>query len=108
MNVEIALGSFYHQKDEDRLFRAFEENSAVTKVEGAGVNLILSIEMKKLNTEELKDLIALLFRYQIPLAPLYFLADRKRFSWLNDPTKYWFDSLFDKTKRARSRMYIGR
>src|SRR5450830_749147 len=101
MDVEIALGFFYHKKDEYRLFRAFEENKAVTKVEGAGVNLIISIEMKKLNKEELKDLIALLFRYQIPLAPFYLLADRKRFSWLNDPTKYWFDSLFDKAKRTR-------
>jgi hypothetical protein len=107
MDVEIALGSFYTQKDEDRFFQALKENKAIKKMEGAGVNLIVSLEMKKLSNDELKDFLALLYRYQIPLAPLYFLADRKRFSWLNDSKKYWFDSLFDETKRTRSRLYGG-
>ncbi|QJQ00945.1 hypothetical protein [Herbaspirillum rubrisubalbicans] len=61
MDVEIALGTFYHSRDEDRLFRGFEKNRAIKKVEGVGRNLILSIEMKKLNREELSDLFSLLF-----------------------------------------------
>ncbi|WP_254426917.1 hypothetical protein [Herbaspirillum sp. VT-16-41] len=108
MDVEIALGNFYHPRDEDRLFRGFEENRAIKKVEGVGRNLILSIEMKKLNREELSDLFSLLFRYQIPLAPFYFLAEKKRFSWINNPAAYWFDSLFDKTKRTRPRFCIDK
>lgn len=104
MDVEIALGRFFSQKDEGRFFQALKENKAITNMEGAGVNLIVSLEMKKLSNGELKDFLAVLYRYQTPLAPLYFLADRKRFSWLNDSRKYWFDSLFDETKRTRSRL----
>lgn len=44
MDVEIALGTFYHSRDEDRLFRGFEENRAIKRWKALGA--ILSSALK--------------------------------------------------------------
>jgi len=108
MDVEIALGCFYSQGDERRFFEGLNEIEAIKSVNGVGVNLIVSIEMRLLNKEALRELMALLWRYGIPLAPLYQLAERKKYAWLNDERGYWHQSLFDIKTRARSRVYSSK
>lgn len=105
MDIEIALGCFYSQGDERRFFQGLKEIKAIKNIEGVGVNLIIGIEMRLLTKDALKELIALLWRYGIPLSPLYLLAERKKFAWLNDERGYWYKSLFDVTTRVRSRVY---
>ncbi len=105
MDVEIALGCFYSQGDERRLFQGLNEIKAIRSVKGVGVNLIISLEMRLLSKDALRELMALLWRYGIPLAPFYFLAERKKFAWLNDERGYWYKSLFDISVRTRSRKY---
>lgn len=105
MDIEIALGRFYSQGDERRLFQGLNEIGPVKSVKGAGVNLIISLEMRSLSKNTLKELMALLHRYAIPLAPFYFLAEGKRFAWLNDERAYWHKSLFDMSTRTRLRIY---
>jgi hypothetical protein len=94
MIVRIALGSFYSRGDERRLFMGFKEIAAIRSVQGVGRDLILDIEVAGLTKEAMRELMALLWRYGIPLVPLRAFADRKRFAWLNDPQGYWFGAMF--------------
>jgi hypothetical protein len=94
MIVQITLGSFYSIGDERRLFQGFAEIPAIRGVQGVGRDLLLNIEIGALNKEGMRELLALLWRYGIPLAPLRPLADKKKFAWLNETQGYWHSDLF--------------
>ena len=94
MTVFLRLQVFYSQGDESRLFAALEAFAAVCKIRGVGRGIDVKLDIRRLSRESLRDLIALLYRYRIPLRPLGVLADRRRFAWLNDPLKYWHRSMF--------------
>jgi hypothetical protein len=94
MIVKIALGSFYSKGDERRLFMGFKEIAAIRSVQGVGRDLLLDIEVARLNQDAMRELLALLWRYGIPIAPLRSFAERKKFSWLNDSQGYWYSAMF--------------
>lgn len=94
MILKIALGSFYSRGDERRLFFGFKEISAISSVEGIGRDLLLDIEIDVLDKESMRELLALLWRYQIPLAPLRVFAEKQKFAWLKDEQGYWYGQMF--------------
>ncbi|WP_162898973.1 hypothetical protein [Ralstonia solanacearum] len=94
MEIEIELTSFYSSGDESRFFKGLEEISAIKGFAGSGRGLRVSLDMRSLGQESLRDLIALLWRYQISLEPLALLAQRKKFIWLQDKRSYWHKSMF--------------
>ena len=94
MIVEIALGSFYSRGDERRLFQGFEEIAAIEDARGVGRNLLLTIKVGSLNKDSMCELLALLWRYGIPLIPLRSFAEKSKFAWLNDGQGYWYSSMF--------------
>jgi hypothetical protein len=94
MILEIALGSFYSRGDERRLFVGFKEISAIRSVKGVHRDLLLDIEVAALNKEAMRELLALLRRYEIPLAPLRVFAKKNKFAWLNDEQGYWHNEMF--------------
>ena len=94
MILQMALCSFYSQGDERRLFQGFKEIAAIRNVQGVGRDLLLDIEVAALNKEATRELIALLWRYGIPLKPLRALAEKKKYVWLNDAQGYWHSAMF--------------
>ena len=94
MILSIALGSFYSRGDERRLFMGFKDIAAIRRVQGVGRDLQLDIEVAALSKEAVRELVALLWRYGIPLAPLRAIAGKKKFAWLNGPQGYWHDAMF--------------
>jgi hypothetical protein len=98
LQIEINLGRFYALSDERRLFQGFDDIAAITELRGVGRNLLVDIDLRRLSKDDLLDLIALLQRYGIPLAPLSDLATKKRFSWLNDPETYFYPSMFKSSR----------
>lgn len=98
MILQIALGSFYSRGDEKRLFLGLKEISAIRSVQGVGRDLLLDIEIAALNKEAMRELLALLWRYEIPLAPLRAFAEKKKFGWLNDSQGYWHGAMFKVNK----------
>ncbi len=95
MIVKIALGSFYSKGDERRLFTGFSDIAAIRGVQGVGRDLLLDMPLAGLSKEAMRELMALLWRYGISLAPLRALAQTKKFGWLNDPQGYWYGSMFN-------------
>ena len=97
MIIEIALPTFYSAGDERRLFEGLYDIRAVRNIQGTGRGLVLTIVNRELNRDALYELIALLWRYGIPLAPLAAMADIEKFAWLKSKSKskmYWYASMF--------------
>lgn len=100
MILKIALTSFYSRGDERRLFQGFKEISAIQGVQGVGRDLHLDIRVSALGKESMRELVALLWRYGIPLAPLRPFAATKKFDCLNDPQGYWHSAMFEQAGRC--------
>ncbi|BBE51950.1 hypothetical protein OYT1_ch2437 [Ferriphaselus amnicola] len=100
MQLEISLTTFYSIGDERRFFQGLKDIEAIKEIRGVGRGLIIKIEMKALNKEMLRELIALLWRYGISLAPLkVFASNNKKFTWLDDERCYWYKSMFETEAR---------
>jgi hypothetical protein len=102
MILQIALNSFYSRGDERRLFQGFNEIAAIRNVQGVGRDLLIDIKITNLTNEDMRELLALLWRYKMPLTPLQIFAAKKRFHWLNDTRGYWHTAMFKSTKAATS------
>jgi hypothetical protein len=98
--LKIALTRFYSRGDERRLFQGFEEIPAIRGIQGVGRDLLLDIRVAALGKEAMQELLALLWRYGIPLAPLRAFAEKRKFSWLNNPQGYWYSAMFKGNKPA--------
>jgi hypothetical protein len=97
MLLEIGMSSFYSIGDERRFFQGLKDISSIKDIRGVGRGLILQVDIRSLNKESLRELMALLWRYGISLSPLRVLAaNNKKFAWLNDERCYWYKSMFDK------------
>ncbi|MFZ6755510.1 hypothetical protein ACO0KY_19320 [Undibacterium sp. Dicai25W] len=94
MQIEITLTKFYAKGDERRLFQGLSEIAAVSNVHGRGRGLIFELNLRLLGKESLWELLALLYRYGISLAPFKVLASSKKFSWLDDKKSYWYKNMF--------------
>jgi hypothetical protein len=94
MIIKIRLGKFYSQGDERRLFQGFKEIVAIRNVEGVGRDLLLDIKISSLSKEAMRELLALLWRYGISLAPLQPISERKKFEWLINVQGYWHSDMF--------------
>ena len=94
MKIEICLRPFYSHGDESRFFQALEEIAAIKSIKGIGRNLILDIDLRLLSSDSLWNLIALLFRYGIPLEPLRIFSSKKRFLWLGERKYFWYEKMF--------------
>jgi hypothetical protein len=94
MNIRVDLTTFYSMGDERRFFQGVGENPAISKVRGIGRQLEMTLTLNRLNKERLRDLIALLWRYGIPLVAFSQIAEKPRFAWLNDEHCFWYKSMF--------------
>ena len=98
MILKIELTRFYSRGDERRLFLGFKEIVAIRSIRGVGRDLLLDIELAALGKGAMVELIALLWRYGIPLAPLRAFAEKNKYSWLNDPQGYWYSAMFKEVR----------
>ena len=95
MKITIQLSCFYSQNDEDRFFLGLKNIDSINNIKGIYNNLIIDINIRTLKNYELRELIALLYRYNISLVPLSFLSVKKRFLWINNIESYWYSSMFN-------------
>lgn len=95
MDFEIDLPSFLSNGDELRFYQGLKDLAAVREFRVSEGRLLLRMEIRFLTRTVSRDFIALLTRYQVPLAPLKCLSEtNKKFAWLADPGEYWHQSMF--------------
>ena len=95
MNLKIKLVTFYSKADENRLFEALQDISAIVDIKGVGRDLVMQLNMANLDNDMLRDLLALFMRYGISMRSLRELSANVKFEWLNDTKAYWYQSMFD-------------
>jgi hypothetical protein len=94
MKIEISHTTFYSNGDEQRLFQGFGEIGSIKSVTGCGRSLIIDMDLSRLTKSQMRELLALLWRYGISLKPFRFLGSKDRFSWLNEKSSYWYNSMY--------------
>ena len=98
---------WFAYSDERNFFGWLESIPSVVKVVGTGRGLELQLK-EPVDDESLRDLIALLTRYNLDRSVLAVLATVKNRSWFKDKRKYWYVSVFHKAKKsARSRPNVS-
>lgn len=74
--------SFYSFKDEDAFFEWVKRISCIEKFEGAGDELYLDIVDRKVTDDELRELIALFYRYKIDMKQLQRFVNEDNKEWV--------------------------
>jgi hypothetical protein len=82
--------SFYAPKDEDMFFEWIANLPCIEKFEGAGDELYLDLVDRELDYEDIKDLIALFYRYKINMKQLGRLLNEKN----KDAFEPWRKKIF--------------
>ena len=87
---------FYARKDEDAFFEWIEKIECIDHTSGAGDELYLHIASDQLHDQDLRDLLALFFRYQIDMRQLsrYLCDDNKKWFYDNKQA-YWHKKVFN-------------
>jgi hypothetical protein len=94
-------GTYYSQLDETAFFKWLESIAGVLKVVGTPDGLMVSLRSARLSQPALRDLIALHFRYGLPMHALAQFETAENTSWFRAPHMYWHDRIFGKAA-ARS------
>ena len=86
---------FYSYLDEKHFFYWLEEIPAVKNVLGVISGLELTI-IQPLDQPNLRDLIAVMKRYQLDMTCLADFCTPENEFWFRDPEKYWHTDIFGK------------
>ena len=90
--IKIDTGKllYYSQLDEDHFFNWAKEIPCVVSVEGG----ILHIDPAKADEPNLRDLMALLARYKLPMNQLAQLLNEENKNWFKNENAYWYNYVF--------------
>jgi len=92
----IREGRYYAQLDEAAFFSWLQSISGVTKVEGTQEGLVVHLRSSRLSEVALRDLLALHFRYELPMQSLAQFETPKNSSWFKAREAYWYNKVFGK------------
>ncbi|MGI0118295.1 hypothetical protein [Zooshikella sp. RANM57] len=81
---------YYSQLDEDHFFTWAQEIPCVKSIDQG----YLHIDETEIDEEALRDLLALLERYQLSAKSLADLCTPENELWFKDRNKYWYDGIF--------------
>jgi hypothetical protein len=95
MFIECKRVKFYSPHDEDAFFEWINKIKSVTKYDGKLDELYLYIKNKNISNKDLRELIALFYRYNIDMKQLRIFLTKKNKEWFFDPPKgYWYKRVF--------------
>ena len=81
---------YISQLDEGSFFSWAQQIPCVKSVE----NGFLHIRSKRLGESDLRDLIAIMYRYRMPMAQLQQFLNERNEHWFKSPTMYWHRDVF--------------
>jgi hypothetical protein len=97
----VAGPTYYSPGDEDAFFQWLQSISCVEGVVGQGTNLCIRLRRTP-SRADLRELIAVLYRYQMDMTPLAALKTARNAAWFaNDREVYWHMPIFGKAKHPR-------
>ena len=91
---------YYSSTDEDLFFEWVSKIPAIVKFDGAGDELYLYFKANKISDYDLRDLLALFYRYKIDMKQLAVFLNKKNQSWFFENHKaYWHRRVFGVQKK---------
>jgi len=93
MLIRVQGPVYFSQNDETAMFEWLDRIPVIDDVAGEGRNLVFRLKRAP-NDDQLRDLLALFYRYQMDMTPLAALRTPENESWFLDQGSYWFDSVF--------------
>ncbi len=86
---------FYSQLDEEKFFEWLQSIKAIIRVDGVGDKLYLYCKNKTISDEDLREIIALFYRYKVDMKQLAIFLNNKNKTWfLGSPRGYWHRKVF--------------
>lgn len=91
---------YYSRKDEDAFFEWIKKIDCIDNVTGAGDELYLHIACDDLHDHDLRDLLALFYRYNLDMKQLQRFLNKNNKRWFYDNKKaYWYKRVFGMSKK---------
>lgn len=92
----IREGTYFSQSDEAAFFQWLESIPGVVCVVGTQEGLNVSLRSKRLSQVALRELLALHFRYGLPMQQLAQFETPQNRAWFRAPYMYWHKAVFEK------------
>lgn len=92
--LRIIEGTYYSQGDEAAFFDRLREIPGVIGVVGSPEGLLVTLRSKKLSNVALRELIALHFRYSLPMKELAQFETPKNKNWFRSRAAFWYAGVF--------------
>ena len=90
IKLDSAKVRYYSPFDEAHFFRWAKKIPCVESIDGG----YFHIRSKKLTDSNLRDLIAIMYRYKMPMHQLQQFCNKSNKEWFKDPKKYWYRRVF--------------
>lgn len=91
---------YYSRKDEDAFFEWIKKIECIEEISGTGTELYLHIATDDLHDYDLRELLALFYRYKIDMKQLHIFLNKNNKSWFCDNKKaYWHRRVFGVSKK---------
>lgn len=94
--VTLIVGEtrYLSQGDEDAFFDWLNGIGCIADVRGVGRQLLISVEESDLPDSDLREIIALFFRYSAEMKQLAQFLTAANAKWFRDPEAYWYKDVF--------------
>lgn len=96
MQVRVQGPTYFSQNDETTMFEWLGRITVVREVTGQARDLIILLKRPPTDSQ-LRDLLALFFRYRMDMTPLAALRTDKNQSWFSDCGSYWFEAVYGRS-----------
>ena len=97
IKIDTSPIRYYAQLDEKSFFEWALEIPCVKSIEDG----FLHIKSKRLSEPDLRDLIAIMFRYKLPMSQLQQFCNSANEHWFKAEKMYWHKAVFGKSKLGR-------
>jgi hypothetical protein len=92
---------FYSSLDEDAFFEWIKKISYVLSVKGFGEEIYIDIDKSKLVEENLREILALFYRYNIDMKQLeIFLSDENKSWFFDNKESFWYGGIWGKKRMS--------
>lgn len=103
--LTIGSGTFCSSIYEDLFFEWIKKIPSIIDYKGIGKNLFLYFNNKKIKFLDLRELLALFYRYKINMKPLAIFLNKGNKEWFYDGKEaYWHKKVFGTVKKKNAHL----
>jgi len=94
IKIDTSPIRYFSSLDEKSFFEWAQSIPCVASVDGG----FLHIRSKRISAQNLRDLIAIMYRYELPMSQLQQFCSSSNEQWFKSSNKFWFKSVFGPNK----------